>query len=60
MPILRVVSEAAGTSFMRKTLAQASSLARAWRGLWVSFGAAGALVLGLFRALALVLSTCGS
>jgi hypothetical protein len=41
-------------------LADSTRRTRAWRGLWVSLGAAGALVLGLFTALALVLSTCGS
>src|SRR5688572_20514558 len=41
-------------------LADSTRRARAWRGLWVSLGAAGALVLGLFTALVLVLSTCGS
>jgi hypothetical protein len=41
-------------------LADSTRRARAWRGLWVSLGAAGALVLGIFTALALVLSTCGS
>ena len=41
-------------------LADSARRTRAWRGLWVSLGAAGALVLGLFTALALVLSTCGS
>jgi hypothetical protein len=41
-------------------LADSTRRARAWRGLGVSLGAAGALVLGLFTALALVLSTCGS
>jgi hypothetical protein len=41
-------------------LADSTRRARAWRGLGVSLGAAGALVLGLFTALALVVSTCGS
>ena len=41
-------------------LADSKRRSRAWRGLWVSLGAAGALVLGLFTALVLVLSTCGS
>jgi hypothetical protein len=41
-------------------LADSTRRARAWRGLWVSLGAAGALVLGLFTALVLVLSACES
>ena len=41
-------------------VADPSRRARAWRGLGVSLGAAVAVVLGLFTALALVLSACGS
>ncbi|MBA2385425.1 MAG: hypothetical protein H0V68_12295 [Actinobacteria bacterium] len=41
-------------------LADSGRRTRAWRGLWVSLGAAGALVLGVFTALLLLVSTCGS
>ena len=41
-------------------LADPTRRARAWRGLWLAVAAAGAVALGLFTALALVLSACES